>query len=194
MRQAVLTLALVLALTSIGAADGVLIPHPRPWLPPNPAVDVKYHHVEVEIDDPVALTKIDQVFVNPYGREVEADYIFPIPEGGAVSRFVAWLGGRKMEAELLDADQARKVYEDIVRQRKDPALLEYVGRGMYRLRVYPIPPGREVRIKIEYEQTLSSDYGTVEYLYPLNTEKYSRSNLENCRVEVDITSFQNIGA
>lgn len=194
MRRAVLTLAFVLALTSTGAADGVLIPHPRPWLPPNPAVDVKYHHVEVEIDDPVALTKIDQVFVNPYGREIEADYIFPIPEGAAVSRFVAWLGGHRMEAELLDADQARKVYEDIVRRRKDPALLEYVGRGMYRLRVYPIPPGGEVRIKIEYEQTLSSDYGTVEYLYPLNTEKYSRSNLEDCRVEVDITSFQDIGA
>ncbi|MCP4581425.1 MAG: VWA domain-containing protein [candidate division Zixibacteria bacterium] len=202
MRQATLVVLMVMIMASIASADGVLIPvlpqpipvNWRPYITPKANFNVKYHEVNVEIDDPVALTKIDQVFTNPYNRELEANYIFPIPENAAISRFVAWLNGRKMEAELLDAKQARKIYEDIVRQRKDPALLEYAGRGMYKLRVYPIPARGEVRIQLEYEQALKSDNGTVEYLYPLNTEKYSGANLEKCTVDINIKSFEKIGA
>ena len=194
MRQLILLMMLVLTMSGSAAADGFIIPRPMPWMPPRPAVDVKYHHVDVEINDPIALTRVDQVFVNPYHRDMEADYIFPLPEGASLSRFTAWLGGHKMEAELLDADQARKIYQDIVRQRKDPALLEYVGKGMYRMRIFPIPARGEVRIKIEYEQTLKSDNGNVEYLYPLNTEKYSGSNLEECKIDLKINSFENIGS
>ena len=193
MRKLLLAVILTAAMAGSVSADGMLIIRPVPDLPPMPRVDVKYHHVDIEINDPVAVTKVDQVFVNPYHRELEADYIFPIPENASVGRFTAWLGGRKMEAELLDAKQARKIYEDIVRQRKDPALLEYAGRGMYRLRVYPVPARGEVRIKIEYQQTLKADNGTVDYLYPLNTEKHSGSNLEECKINVNVNSFENIG-
>ncbi|MEE9555008.1 MAG: VIT domain-containing protein [candidate division Zixibacteria bacterium] len=194
MRNLLLAVLLMAAMAGPVSADGMLIIRPMPDLPPMPRVDVKYHHVDVEINDPVAITKVDQVFVNPYHRELEADYIFPIPENASVGRFTAWLGGHKMEAELLDANQARKIYEDIVRRRKDPALLEYAGRGMYRLRVYPVPARGEVRIKIEYQQTLKADNGTVDYLYPLNTEKHSGSKLEECRINVTVNSFEDIGA
>jgi Ca-activated chloride channel family protein len=198
MKKTILSIALLIVLTSLAFADGIIIPilppAPDPRIPqPFPRVNIKYHHVDVEITDPVAITRIDQAFVNPYPREIEADYIFPIPENAVISRFVAYLGGRKMEGELLDAAQARRVYEDIVRRQRDPALLEYSGRGMYRMRIYPIPARGEVRLQIEYEQTLKSDGGTVEYIYPLNTEKYSGSNLEDCKVEVKVSSFEDIG-
>ncbi len=194
MKRTILTLALILISAQALWADGMLIPRPMPWMPPSAQVNIKYHDVDVVINDPAALTKIDQVFINPFNREIEADYIFPIPDNAAISHFTAWLGGHKMEAELLDATGARKIYEDIVRARKDPALLEYAGRGMYRMRVYPIPARGEVRIQIEYEQTLKSDNGTVEYIYPLNTEKYSGANLERCKVTVNVNSFENIGS
>jgi Ca-activated chloride channel family protein len=194
MKRLLTALAFVMGMTITVMADGFIIPHPKPGMPPRPRVNVKYHHVDVSINDPVAITSIDQVFVNPFGQELEADYIFPIPENASVSRFVAWLDGHKMEAELLDAREARKIYEEIVRQHKDPALLEYTGRGMYRMRIYPIPANGEVRIKLQYEQTLESDYGTVTYLYPLNTEKFSKSNLEECKIDIDVKSFDKIGS
>jgi len=193
-KKATLIGLIIVAAVSQAAADGILIPRPTPILPPNPHTDVKYHHVDVEIDDPAAVTRIDQVFINPYAHEIEADYIFPLPEGAAVSRFVAWLDGRKLEGELLDAYSARRIYEDIVRNRKDPALLEYYGRGMYRVRVYPIAAHGEVRIAIEYEQTLKAENGVVEYSYPLDTEKFSGADLRECRIRVDLASFENIGA
>ncbi|UCC79868.1 MAG: VWA domain-containing protein [Candidatus Zixiibacteriota bacterium] len=194
MKKTLILMAMIFGIFGTAMADGFIMPRPKPWMPPHPRVNVKYHHVNVRISDPVAITSIDQVFVNPFGRELEADYIFPIPENASVSRFVAWLNGRKMEAELLDAKEARRIYEDIVRQHKDPAILEYAGRGMYRMRIYPIPANGEVRIKLEYEETLKSDYGTVTYLYPLNTEKYSNSNLEECKIEIDVSSFEKIGS
>jgi len=194
MRRLMAAVIFIMAMTVTAMADGMIIPHPKPGMPPRPRVNVKYHHVEVEINDPVAITRIDQVFVNPFGMELEADYIFPIPENASISHFVAWLGGHKMEAELLDANEARAIYEEIVRRRKDPALLEYAGRGMYRMRIYPIPANGEVRIKLQYEQTLKSDYGTVTYLYPLNTEKFSMSNLQECKIDIDVKSFDKVGS
>ena len=197
MKRAILSIVIIMITSVAALGDGFIMPIiPRPVppdFPPNALMNVKYHHVEVEINDPVAITKIDQVFVNPYRRQLEADYIFPIPENAAIDRFTAWLDGRPMEAELLDANEARKIYEEIVRKRRDPALLEYAGKGMYHIRIFPIPASGEVRIKIEYKQTLKSDYGTVEYIYPLNTEKYSGSRLEDCKVEIDLKSFENIG-
>jgi Ca-activated chloride channel family protein len=194
MKRLLLTGIALISLAGIALGDGFIVPRPQPWLPSNAAVNVKYHHVDVDINDPIAITRVDQVFVNPYHRELEADYIFPIPENASISRFVAWLGGRKMEAELLDAPQARRIYEDIVRQRKDPALLEYAGRGLYRLRIYPIPANGEVKINIEYEQTLKAENGAVEYKYPLNTEKFSGANLTDCRIQANINSFSTIGS
>ena len=194
MKKHLILLAMIFGISGAAMADGFIMPHPKPWMPPHPRVNVKYHYVNVEINDPVAITSIDQVFINPFGRELEADYIFPIPENASVSRFVAWLDGHKMEAELLDAKEAARIYEDIVRQHKDPAILEYAGKGMYRMRIYPIPANGEVRIKLEYEQTLKSDYGTVTYLYPLNTEKFSNSNLEECKISIDVNSFEKIGS
>lgn len=194
MKRLLLTSLILIAMAGIALADGFIVPRPQPWLPPNPYVNVRYHHVDIDINDPIAITKVDQVFVNPYPRELEADYIFPIPENASISRFVAWLGGHKMEAELLDAPQARRIYEDIVRQRKDPALLEYAGRGLYRLRIYPIPANGEVKINIEYEQTLKAENGAVAYKYPLNTEKFSGTNLADCRIQSNISSFSTIGS
>jgi Ca-activated chloride channel family protein len=81
-----------------------------------------------------------------------------------------------------------------VRQRKDPALLEYAGRGLYRLRIYPIPANGEVKINIEYEQTLKAENGVVAYKYPLNTEKFSGTNLTDCRIQSNISSFSTIGS
>ncbi len=77
----------------------------------------------------------------------------------------------------MDASQARQVYEEITRKQRDPALLEYVGRGAIQASIFPIPPNGERRIQIEYVQTLTADNGLVQYLYPLNTEKFSSVTL-----------------
>ena len=144
------------------SADGFIIPQPPvdrpiPWR--DVPLTIKYHRVNVTIEDQVATTKVDQVFVNDAGFAVEGTYIFPLPEDAAVSSFDMWVDGKKLEGKLLGRDEARRIYEDIVRSQKDPALLEYVGRGAFQARIFPIPPRGERRIELTYTQVLTQQSG-----------------------------------
>ena len=175
-------------------ADGIIIPDPPPGEEPGPLRDawltIRYHRVRVTIEDQIAVTRVDQEFVNEHDREAEGTYVFPLPEGASVSEFTMWVDGQAVAGSILEADEARRIYEDIVRRRRDPALLEYVGRGAVRARIFPIPPGGSRRIELEYTQVLPVENGLVDYVYPLNTERFSARPLEVCAIRVDVTSDQ----
>lgn len=173
-------------------ADGIVIPDPPPLPEPVPLEEtwltIRYHRVSVRIDNQVAVTHVAQEFVNEHEWEAEGTYIFPIPEDAAISNFVMWVDGEAVEGKILPAEEARQIYEDIVRERRDPALLEYIGRDAVQARIYPIPPGGSRKIELEYTQVLSVDNGLVKYSYPLNTEKFSAQALEDCSVRVELLS------
>ncbi len=189
-------LALVIVPAAPAQADGIVIPDPPPHIPivEVPYLTIKYHRVTVTIEDQVATTHVDQVFVNEGRHEVEGTYLFPLPEGATISEFAMWVDGEKLEGQVLERDEARRIYEDIVRRRRDPALLEYVGRDAFQASIYPIPPGGERRIELEYSQVLPMDNGLVEYVYPLNTEKFSPRPLEEVVVNVTIRSNEPLKA
>jgi len=174
-------------------------PHPMPpiW-PPRPIppsrpyifapLEVSYHHVNVKIDGQVATTSVDQEFYNPNPSRLEGTYLFPIPKGAQIDKFTMDIGGKMVEAELLSADKARKIYEDIVRKAKDPALLEYADRDVFKVRIFPIEPHSKKRITISYTQILKSDAGLVGYIYPLNTEKFSAKPIKSISIKVELES------
>lgn len=186
---------------STASADGIIIPEP-PICEPGPCPEpfplsqlaIEYHHVTVSIEDQVAVTHVDQVFRNDQNWPVEGTYVFPLPADAAVSDFTLWIGNEPVEAEILDRDEARSIYEDIVRQLRDPALLEYVDRGAVRASVFPIEPGEERRIQLEYTQVLPVEQGLVSYSYPLNTEKFSTLPLEEVTISVDVESNEPVRA
>ncbi len=183
-------------------ADGLIIvdeahwlphPHPRPqpWPhPPRPytPLEVTYHHVSVKIDGQIATTSVDQEFYNPNHQQLEGTYLFPIPRGAQIDKFTMDIGGKMVEAELLPAAKARAIYEDIVRKLKDPALLEYADRDVFKVRIFPIEPRSNKRIKLSYTEVLKSDAGLVNYTYPLNTEKFSAAPVKNVSIKVELTS------
>ncbi len=173
-------------------ADGIIIPDPPPGSGPPLLEDswltISYHRVNVVVENQVATTHIEQEFLNEHSWEVEGRYVFPLPQGAAVSDFRIWVDGSPVEGEILPAAQARKVYEDIVRHREDPALLEYVGRDAVQARIFPIPPGGSRKMELSYDQVLRRENGMVAYSYPLNTEKFSARPLDECAIRVEINS------
>jgi Ca-activated chloride channel family protein len=176
-------------------ADGFLVPGSIATMRPDaPNFAVKYHHVSVKIKDQVAITRVDQVFVNETNREQEATYVFPLPPGAVVRSFTLYAGGEKVAGEMLSREDARGVYESIVRKRKDPALLEYIGRDMYQARIFPIPPQGQRRVELQYTEVLKYDSGLVTYLYPLSTEKFSAKPIDETTVDVLISAAAPIGA
>ena len=193
--RSLVTVAIAIVLLSLARpvlADGIIIPEPPPLPEPVPLdeswLTIRYHRVTVTIEDQVAVTHVEQEFLNECDWEVEGTYVFPLPEGAAVSEFVMWVDGKPVEGEILPADEARQIYEDIVRRRRDPALLEYVGRNAVQARIFPIPPGGSRKIELEYSQVLPVENGLVRYVYPLETEKFSARPLEEVSVHVEIRS------
>ena len=167
-------------------ADGlIIIPRPQPLQSPYP-LEVLYHHVNVKINGNIAETFIDQEFHNPSDIMLEGYYIFPIPKDAVINKFSMEINGQMVNAELLDATKARQIYEDIVRQIKDPALLEYSGQGIFKVRIFPIEPQSKKKVKISYREVLNSDNGMYEYVYPLNTEKFSAKPVKSVSVKVEL--------
>ncbi len=192
----VITVLLLLSAAVPAFADGIIIPPPPPPGPfTNPAwLTIRYHRVDVTIDNQVATTHIDQVFVNEGQFTAEGTYLFPLPQGATVSEFTMWVNGQPIQPQILEADEARRIYNNIVRRMRDPALLEYIGTNAIQANVFPIGPGEERRIEIEYQQVLDVENGLVHYVYPLNTERFSARPLEDVSVTVEIVSNDPIQA
>jgi Ca-activated chloride channel family protein len=145
-------------------------------------------YVDVEIDRQVASTTIEQVFHNEIDRILEGTYLFPIPENASISKFTMWMNGEEVEGEVVEAGKARRIYEDIVRRSRDPGLLEYVGRDLFRARVFPIPARGDVKIKIVYEEILEYDAGLVEYRHPLKFDRNTVKKIDQVSISVEIDS------
>jgi Ca-activated chloride channel family protein len=193
MLRSITTLIALVLSAPLALADGfIIVPHPPEPLPTIAPLEVSYHRVKVKADDTAAVTTIDQEFYNPSHLTLEGTYIFPLPAGAHVDRFVMEIDGKPMEAELLPADKAKAIYEDIVRRRKDPALLEYIGKDIFKARIFPIEPRSRKRITIQYTQLLRRDGSLIEYVYPLNTEKFSSKPLADVSVRVELATREAI--
>src|SRR5690606_41230474 len=122
--------------------------------------------------DQVATTRVEQVFYNEGSRPAEGTYVFPLPVGAAVSDLVMWVDGKPVEARILDADEARRTYDEIVRRMRDPALLEYIGAGAIQASVFPIQPLSEGQIANEYSQPLPAHHRLIHYEYPPRPDQF----------------------
>jgi len=168
-------------------------PGPPPWprpMPPPPHVfaplEVSFTHVRTRIHDQVAATTIEEEFHNPNPTRLEGTFVFPVPKGAHLDQFTLEIDGRPVAAELLGADKARGIYEDIVRKLRDPALLEYAGQDLFKVRIFPIEPNSRKRITLAYTELLKSENGLVSYLLPLNTGKFSAAPIRKVSVQVDL--------
>ncbi len=174
-RRSIATL-LILGAASVALGQGRVYidrpmrPIPQPGLSRDVTLDIKYQRVYTEITDGVAVTTIKQTFVNPLNQQVEGTYVFPLPDDVAVGDFVMKVGGKTMRGEVLDADQASKTYEQIVRKMRDPGLLEFIGQRLYKARVFPIPPRGEVEVEMDYSGALTESGGLGLFHHPLRIE------------------------
>lgn len=176
-----------------------IMPRPRPMPPPilpphfTPfSLELRSEKANVIIDDQAVRTEIEQVFYNPSYNRLEGWFMLPLPVGSTIADFTMSVNGKELSAELLDAPKARQIYEDIVRNLRDPALLEYNGQDLFKVRIFPIEPQSEKRIKIAYTQILTPDDATIEYIYPLNTQKYNSNVVGEMTINVTVNAVNGI--
>jgi len=189
MQRYLLLSAVLFAVASPAFGHGLLIPT-EPDLPPLAMLN---HHVDVTLEDQVAVTKVEQTFRNHTDRQLEATYVFPVPAGASVREFAMWVDGRRVKGELLTADEAKTMYTNIVRQTKNPALLDYIGSDLLSLKVFPVPAGGEQKLEVSFTAVARKQLDVVEYVYPLQSDRAAASTLEEFRLSLQLKSKQPIG-
>ncbi|HYT04323.1 MAG TPA: VIT domain-containing protein, partial [Gemmatimonadales bacterium] len=178
--------ALLCIISSSLLAQGWIDPI-RPIIPPpqnpNGRIERLRSAVQVSVTGRVARVTVEEWFRNNGPVMDEGMYHFPLPGEAVFSSYSLWQGDQELRGEAMDAAQARAIYEAIVRQKRDPALIELEGQGLIRARVFPIAPGETRKITLKYTQLLdrAGDAWRFRYLGDRNRQSAPRS----FRLEVD---------
>ncbi len=168
------------AASTIASAQGVIVPGqcrrcPTPpirEIPPAAlprSLPVKSIKIDTRISSQVATTHVEQVFRNDTNFTLEGTYFFPIPEAASISEFAIWEGNQRLVGEVRTREEARRIYDEIVRRQRDPGLLEYAGKDLFQASIFPILPHSDKKLEITYTQVVRAEGGTVSYRYPLGT-------------------------
>jgi len=107
--------------------------------------------VRVELADHVLRYEVEERFVNRGATVGEADYLFPLPANAAFQNLALSIDGELVAGETMNAGQARNIYESIVRARRDPALVEWMGHGLLHARIFPLEPGQEKTVVVRFQ-------------------------------------------
>lgn len=119
--------------------------------------------VRVTVDGRVARVEVEERFRNTGGRIAEGSYQYPLPADAVFSDFSLFQGDQELKGEMMNAAQARGIYEEIVRRQRDPALITLAGHGLIRAQVFPIQPGETRTVILRYTQLLTGDQGALHF-------------------------------
>jgi Ca-activated chloride channel family protein len=156
---------------------------------PNPAVVRQSSDVQVQLVDRVLRYEITETFVNRGNRVGEADFMFPLPKGAAFQDLKLSINGEMVSGETMSADRARGIYEEIVRRQRDPALLEWMGYGLLRARIFPIAPGEEKKVVVRF-QTVAQREGDalrVDYFRGMRANQWGTNQMPEGRTSFVLT-------
>ncbi len=188
-----LNLLTLLTFSLTAHAQGVIVPGicddcPRPVRPiqlPR-SLPIRSIKLDTKIAGQVATTHVEQIFRNDTDATLEGTYFFPIPETASVAEFAIWDGNRRLVGEVRSREEARRIYDEIVRRQRDPGLLEYAGKNLFQARIFPIAPHSDKKLELTYTQVLRAESGTVAYRYPLGTgHNLTEIGTVAGRVEID---------
>ncbi|HEV2827271.1 MAG TPA: VIT and VWA domain-containing protein [Pyrinomonadaceae bacterium] len=188
-----LCFSVLFSIAASATAQGVIVPGPceRCPRPPRPitlprSLPIKSIKIDTKISSQVATTHVEQIFRNDSDAVLEGTYFFPIPEQASITEFAIWDGDRRLVGEVRSREEARRIYDEIVRRQRDPGLLEYAGKNLFQASIFPIPPHSDKKLELTYSQVLRAESGTVAYRYPLGTgRQLTQIGSVSGRIELD---------
>jgi len=163
---------------------GIIIPVPPIEI--RDPVHLLSENAKITINDAVVTVKKEQLFKNSAHRQVEGKYVFPLPNEAFINEFSLYIDNERINGEILPAQEAKKIFEEIVRKYRDPALLEMIGNNLFQASIFPFAPFGERKIEIKYTQMLKPAGKTYRLLYPISFDK--RNNGTKLNIEIEINS------
>ncbi|WP_083629450.1 VIT domain-containing protein [Tenacibaculum agarivorans] len=145
-------------------------------------ISVKKIAIKSTIIGDIAFTEYDMYFYNPYDRVLEGEFAFPLSQNQSVTRYALDVGGILRNAVVVEKEKARVAFENTVRNRIDPALLEQTKGNNYKSRIYPIPAKGYKRVLIEVQQKLILNKESYYYELPFKF----KNKLENYSLTINV--------
>jgi Ca-activated chloride channel family protein len=148
-------------------AANVVIPQARSYAMNRlPAVTIERVRAGIVVRGQAATTTIEVQLLNPTAGRLEAELLMPVPEGAVVTGFSYAGSASEPSARVLPRDEARRIYDQIVAQARDPALLEFAGYHLVRSSVFPVEGHATQTVRLTYEHLLPADGDRVDYILP----------------------------
>jgi Ca-activated chloride channel family protein len=123
----------------------------------------------VAIDGEHASSDLIETYPNTAGAQIEGRYQLRPGQGAHVDGFAYWNGEEKIVGEVFERQTAERVYNQVTQRRRDPAILEQDGEGLFSFRVFPIEPGEQKRVEVKWSKWLDRRAETMTYRAPVTS-------------------------
>ncbi len=160
-------LALILLCGGAHAQASALL---KPTTGATQALRAKNLDVRAEITGAFARTTATTTYANPNARQTEADFIYTAPESATVTGFAYWFKGEKVVARVVEKERAAEIYRLITVQRRDPALVEMIGKNTFRARIAPVEARADLKIEVQYVEPLAATPNGWRWTFPLRED------------------------
>lgn len=160
-------LALLLSAAPVAAQGWIEVAPPRLPTQSSPSLVRIASEVRTTLEGRIVRVEVEERFRNTGGGLAEGSYLYPLPGEAVFQNFSLWMGEQELKGEMMNAEQARGIYEEIVRRRRDPALLTLAGHGLVRAQVFPVQPGETRKVVLRYTQLLERSGDALRIRYAL---------------------------
>lgn len=155
--------------------------------------DIARLEIDAAIQGQIARVQVNQTFKNRTHRTLQVKFVFPLPDDGAIDQMTFMVDGQELTGRLLEADKAREIYEGYVRRSKDPALVQWIGTGMFQTQVFPVPPGAERTVTLQYSQVCRRSGSMNDWTLPLAPTQYTSQPIGEIVIRGRIRSDAKLG-
>ncbi|MBX7056340.1 MAG: TonB family protein [Pyrinomonadaceae bacterium] len=131
------------------------------------ACPLKTTAVKTDVSGFLARVNVRQEFQNSFSEPIEAVYVFPLSQNGAVDRMTMTVGSRVIRGRIMKREDARKTYETAKSEGKTASLLDQERVNIFTQSVANIMPGETVVVEISYIETLKYEDGAYEFVFPM---------------------------
>ncbi len=142
------------------------------------SLPLRHTAVAARIFGPVAEVTVTQSYHNPFDRPLELEYLFPLPENGAIHDFEFRIGEATVTAEVQTTEAAQERYEQALHSGKHAGLFEERRPNLLALLLANVQPGDDITAVIRYQQPLSFIENSYEWVFPMGiTPKYHQDRV-----------------
>jgi Ca-activated chloride channel family protein len=122
---------------------------------------------DLTVSGPTVRGRVTQIFHNTTDKWVEAVYVYPLPEDGAVDTLKMVIGERIVIGEIKERKTARAIYEQAKAAGYKTTLIEQERPNIFTNSVANIGPGETVLVQLEYQAPVKQSAGTFSLRIPL---------------------------